>query len=113
MQGNSYLSLPSESERSTAYKDFYVATSNAALQMRVCAVCARRRLVMQHEMEEVHLEDLPGRERLHPWSIHPAHDLYAGCLLEPTWRHRSPHAPQNSPLRTTYGLAESHGNSKH
>jgi hypothetical protein len=78
-----YLALPSEGQVKECYRQFFEATSNAAVEMVVCGVCARE---LNRELEKVMdmaLEDLPNSERLIPRNHHEAHDLYNDRLLEP------------------------------
>ncbi|KAG8730428.1 hypothetical protein FRC12_020274 [Ceratobasidium sp. 428] len=70
-----------------SYTEYFNATSNAALEQRVCAVCARRRLTSEAEFVRMQVSDIPNRHRLVPHIPHPAHVPTQGCLLEPKGCH--------------------------
>jgi hypothetical protein len=78
-----YLELPTGEEVKACYKEFYKATSSAALAMAVCAVCGRQKLVQEGQFSKLALSDIPNGQRLYPRIPHPAHDIYNGMLLEP------------------------------
>lgn len=78
-----FLELPDEARVKECYRQFYNATSNAAVRLVVCAVCAREVNVQSDSVIECHLSALPNSQRLIPKHAHPAHDLYDGRLLEP------------------------------
>ena len=65
------------------YRQFYNATSNAAVRLVVCAVCACELNMQSDGVTECHLSALPNSQCLIPKYTHPAHDLYDGQLLEP------------------------------
>ena len=77
-----FLDLPTGNELRMCYRRFYDATSNRAVEMTVCAVCAREIDVWKEDVVEVNLREIPHREKLVPHEHHPAHILYDGCLLE-------------------------------
>ncbi|KAJ3538129.1 hypothetical protein NM688_g6564 [Phlebia brevispora] len=52
--------------------------------MVTCAVCAREVSVVDNEVSDYLVPDIPHRERLVPQTAHTAHTLFHGCLLEPT-----------------------------
>ncbi len=78
-----YLQLPAEAERLQCHREFLKATSSAALQTAVCAVCAREVSVTDDGVELALLTSLPNTERLRPIEPHAKHDLFDGCLLAP------------------------------
>ena len=78
-----FLELPNDNRVKECYREFYKATSNKALTLVVCAVCARE---VNMEGDHVHvyqMTDLPHSNRLIPTHPHPCHDLFQGRLLEP------------------------------
>jgi hypothetical protein len=78
-----FLQLPSEARVKECYHQFYEATSNAAVRLVVCAICAREVNARSDGVTECHLSALPNSHRLIPKHSHPAHDLYDERLLEP------------------------------
>ncbi len=78
-----YLELPSEEQRRDCSRQFLAATSNAAMAMAVCAICAREVSVQADHVEEHNLASFQHRVRLKPARSHPLHTLYDGCLLDP------------------------------
>ena len=78
-----FLELPDEARVKECYRQFYNATSNAAVHLVVCAVCACEVNMRSDGVTECHLSALPNSQRLIPKHTHPAHDLYDGQLLEP------------------------------
>ncbi|GJF00154.1 hypothetical protein PsYK624_164330 [Phanerochaete sordida] len=76
-----YLDLPTDQQVNGCYRDFYHATSKAALEQAVCGVCARERQVKQDGVVPVPLAELPV-EKLAPVTSHPAQVLTSGMLLE-------------------------------
>ncbi|EMD31577.1 hypothetical protein CERSUDRAFT_78030 [Gelatoporia subvermispora B] len=78
-----FMKPPTESEVLNCYRAFYEATSNAAVEMAVCAVCAREVDVRSDGVTCIPLAQLPHSSRLIPRIPHPAHDLYEGKLLQP------------------------------
>ncbi len=81
---HNYLALPSDDERRECYSAFYASTGNEAVRSAVCAVCAREMNATDGGVERIRLDSVEHRSRLRPRDAHPAHDLYDGCLLEPT-----------------------------
>lgn len=79
-----FLDLPTEAERHDCYRGFYVATSNDAVRMGVCGICARELSFQADGLNCYRLTELPNSERLIPKSAHPAHVLIHGRLLVPT-----------------------------
>ena len=78
-----FLELPSDAVLKSCYRQFYDATSNAALEHVVCAVCARESGRKLSDVLEVNLEDIPSPSRLAPHQPHPDHALFDGMLLSP------------------------------
>ena len=76
-----FLELPSEAVLKSCYRQFYKATSNAALELVVCAVCARERGHQTDSVSDFNLEDIPSPTRLAPLHPHPDHSLFDGMLL--------------------------------
>ncbi|CAK5284216.1 unnamed protein product [Mycena citricolor] len=79
---NKYLALPDESQTKDIYQRFYDATSNAAVLMMICGVCARE-VGPEHDRTPRRLSTLPNVQRLVPHQPHPSHTLFEGKLLEP------------------------------
>lgn len=81
-----YLELPSQQETLQCYRDFYDATSNDAVQMATCGVCARWRMKKRNHIESIPLASIPHPERLMPKAdtAHPSQVLTGGMLLEPS-----------------------------
>lgn len=81
-----FLDLPTEAQRQECHRQFIAATSNRALSMVVCAVCARRVLVKDTGVQRLAISDLPSRTSLIPSPTHPSHSvpgaLVEGLLLE-------------------------------
>ena len=73
-----FLELPDEVRVKECYRQFYNATSNAAVRLVVCAVCARELNMQSDGITECHLSALPNSRCLIPKYAHPAHDLYDG-----------------------------------
>lgn len=78
-----FLELPTSEEVDSCYHKFWEATSNKALQMSICGVCAREVSIHNDHPRLWCLTDLPNSSRLVPSTPHPAHDLFDGKLLEP------------------------------
>src|SRR5262245_3824007 len=74
------MSLPSVRQQKACYRAFRQATSNRALQMRVCVVCARELMSREGEVQWISklraIKDVLAPER----KFH-AHKLYEGMLL--------------------------------
>ena len=79
---NRYLDLPDPARVHECYADFYRATSNHAVKVVVCAVCAREVNVEDHAVRVIPLADIPNSRRLVPHCPHAAHKLWDGMLLE-------------------------------
>jgi len=78
-----FLDLPSESEVKGCYRHFYNATSNNAVRMVVCAICAREVSCLEDEVSTQFLDEIRNADRLVPSVPHAAHDLFDGKLLDP------------------------------
>ncbi|KAK6987623.1 hypothetical protein R3P38DRAFT_3374591 [Favolaschia claudopus] len=81
-----FLQIPNTEETKRIYRAYYEATSNAAIAMMVCGVCAREIDAGTGTNEDAtprRLEALPNSQCLVPRLAHPAHDLFDGKLLEP------------------------------
>lgn len=79
-----FMALPSEDERKERYRQFYDATSNSAVRLGTCAVCARSQVVKESGQTIIALSAIPNSHLLHPKPdiIHPAQTLTQGMLLE-------------------------------
>jgi hypothetical protein len=76
-----FMQLPTAVEVKACYREYYLATSNAALASGVCAVCGQ-----ETKVEDLHrgpISNIPNNQRLIPRAAHFGHDLYDGRLLEP------------------------------
>ena len=78
-----FLDLPSEVTRKACYRQFYKATSNAALKLAVCAVCGRERDRQPDGVSSLDVKEIPSPSRLVPQQPHPKHTLFDGMLLQP------------------------------
>lgn len=78
-----FLDLPSEAIRKSCYRQFYEATSNAALKLAVCAVCGRERDCQSDGVSSLDVKEIPSPSRLAPQQSHPKHTLFDGMLLQP------------------------------
>ena len=78
-----FLELPSGAILKSCYRQFYEATSNAALEHAVCAVCARERACQLDGVSTINLDEIPSPLRLVPHQSHPNHSLFHGMLLAP------------------------------
>ena len=76
-----FLELPSETVLKSCYRQFYEATSNAAPEHIICAVCARKRGCRLDSVSKFGLNDIPSPTRLVPDQPHPNHTLFQGMLL--------------------------------
>ena len=76
-----FLELPPEAGLKSCYRQFYDATSNAALEHTAGAVCAHERACRLDGIENIDLEDIPSPTRLVPHQTHPDHTLFHGMLL--------------------------------
>ena len=78
-----FLELPSDATLRSCYRQFYEATSDAALEHVVCAVCARERGRRLDSVSSINTKDIPSPSRLVPHQTHPSHTLIDGMLLAP------------------------------
>ena len=78
-----FLDLPSDAILKSCYRQFYEATSNAALERVICAVCARERSRQHDGVTDLALGDIPSPTRLAPHRAHANHTLFNGMLLAP------------------------------
>ena len=78
-----FLELPSGPVRKSCYREFYKATSNAALELVVCAVCARERGRQPDKVTAMALNEIRSPSRLTPGQPHQQHTLFDGMLLQP------------------------------
>ena len=78
-----FLELASDGTVKACYRQFYEATSNAALEHVTCAVCARERSRQHDAVMEYALGDIPSPMRLAPHQPHSDHTLFNGMLLAP------------------------------
>ncbi|PPQ74787.1 hypothetical protein CVT24_003726 [Panaeolus cyanescens] len=78
-----FLDLPTEDEVKECNRDFFNTTSQNAVKLTVCAVCAREVGVVSEEVQQLSLENIPNLQRLKPRTSHPAHTLFNGALFEP------------------------------
>lgn len=80
-----FMSLPTEAERKQCYREFYNATSNDAVRMRTCAVCARHQIVNESGLTTLSLSDIPNPHLLQPKPElrHAAQILTNAMLLDP------------------------------
>ena len=78
-----FLRAATQRRREECYARFYQATTNAAVETCVCAVCARECSVKEDGVLLMPLTLMPNSHRLEPKRPHGAHDLFDGKLLEP------------------------------
>jgi hypothetical protein len=81
-EGSFWETLSME-EIKDCYRNFYEVTSNEALEMVVCGVCAREVMKRDGNVRQILLGDIPNSHRLIPKSPHNSHTLFDGHLLEP------------------------------
>ena len=79
-----YLQLPTTDEVIRCHRAFYQATSNAAVAMAICAVCAREKLHQGDTLDILNIAEVPNVHLLRPKTHMEAHDLYHDMLLEPS-----------------------------
>lgn len=75
------MRAPPQQVINSAIGEFIDRTSNSALAIGVCAVCARE--TNRSELMPYRLNDLPSHMLLQPAVAHPAHDIFNGMLLHP------------------------------
>ena len=77
-----FLDLPTEVEVKNCYEQFYAFTSQPAVKMVVCGVCAREVGCVDEEVTCHRISDIPNGHRLYPKNRHSSHVLYDGKILE-------------------------------
>ena len=82
-QNTRFLDLPTSQETQHSYRQFYEATSNAAIRMTVCGVCAREVGWEEDQVTSHPIDQLPNAHRLIPTNPHDLHTLFDGKLLDP------------------------------
>lgn len=82
-EADHFMQLPTAAERNVLYQTFYQSTSNAALQRKVCVVCARGVYVCDEVVHTRLWSEVKNTHRLKPLHPHPDHYLVDGALLEP------------------------------
>lgn len=75
--------VPSDIEKLACMKRFWEATTDAATNRAVCAVCSREFRIAGESFTECRLSNIPHPEALFPPIPHPKHTLFEGMLLEP------------------------------
>jgi hypothetical protein len=78
-----FLELPTKEEVQECYRQFHDATSNNALELSICGICAQEISMCGDKPTLFNLKDIPNSQRLIPSSPHSRHDLYGRLLLEP------------------------------
>lgn len=95
-----FMELPTDEVRKQCFRAFREATSNRALAMNVCVVCAREMMAFEGEFqvrckmidvdlilnkcigEKLFILSVPNiKQRLRPAIVHPSYDLWEGMLL--------------------------------
>ena len=76
-----FLEVPSDVTLKSCYRQFYEATSNAALEHVICAVCAREKSRQHDGVTDLALGEIPSPTRLAPHQPHTNHTLFDGMLL--------------------------------
>lgn len=78
---NSFMRAPSKLVIDNAIGDFMEHTSNSAMAVGSCAVCARE--TSRSELASYRLDCFPSGHWLQPLTAHPRHDIFNGMLLHP------------------------------
>lgn len=78
---NSFMKAPSKAAVNDAICQFIDRTSNEALAIGVCAVCARE--TNRADLTLRQLNSIPSPHRLQPEDPHPHHNIIDGMLLHP------------------------------
>lgn len=78
---NGFMKAPSKEEVNLAIGTFIDRTSNAAVAVGVCCVCAWETVVSELVCQK--LASFPNPHRLVPATSHPRHDIFSGMLLHP------------------------------
>lgn len=76
-----FMKAPSKQAIDSAIGEYIERTSNAAMAVGVCAVCARECSLA--DLSPHCLDLIPSPHRLQPAVPHPAHDIFNGMLLHP------------------------------
>ena len=79
---NTFMKAPTKEVVDSLIEQFIDRTSNSAMAVAVCAVCARE--TSKAELKPLHLDLIPSRHHLQPPVPHPAHNIINGMLLHPT-----------------------------
>ena len=78
-----FMDLPTVEDVKNCYRAFYEDTGMRAVEMGICAVCAREVNVHDDRLTSLLLTEIPNAHRLIPKISHPDHDLFGGKLLDP------------------------------
>ena len=76
-----FMKAPSKTVIESIIGEFIDRTSNAALAVGVCAVCARE--ANKSELTVHRIDCIPNPQQLQPVAVHPHHNLINGMLLQP------------------------------
>ena len=102
-----YLDIPSAEEIMTCNHSFYDRTSNKALKMAICGVCARELLVEEENVCVLWIDEIPNFQRLRPHTRHPAQILVEGSLLAGEAVHETSHGAMVNVCRQCLSSLES------
>ena len=78
---NAFMKAPQKHVIDGLIGDFIDRTSNSAMAVAACAVCARE--LNRTDLTSYRLDLIPSRHLLRPAIPHPAHDILDGMLLHP------------------------------
>ena len=81
LEGDSFMKAPSKEVIKGMIADFINHTGNRAMDVGVCAVCARE--TIKKDLTQFSLDNIPNSHCLRPSMPHPAHDIYNGMLFQP------------------------------
>jgi hypothetical protein len=86
-----YLEKVGVDEVKSCYRAFFEGTSNKALKMDICGVCAREVFVnnLGEEIQVFYVQDIPNVDRLRCKRPHQAHFLVDGKLLTKEGTHET------------------------
>jgi hypothetical protein len=76
----SFMRAPSKEVIDGAIREFIDRTSNSALAVGVCAVCARE--TNRKDLSSLPLGQIPSPHRLRPVAVHPQHHIVHEMLLQ-------------------------------
>jgi hypothetical protein len=79
-----YFELASSDQVKQCYREYYESTHPSSLKRGVCAVCAGEVRMIQSNLRQFNLENVPNLHRLRPHLEHAAHVIFRGALLEPS-----------------------------